>query len=156
MRLLCLLLLLAVPVLAGEFSSRSEKLGPLSLGMTSAQVVKAVGKPASYGRWVTEAATGLQVQVWPYRGMELTMAREGPGGAVTLDRLRVEAPCSFATSRGVRVGDPESKVRQAYAGLVDAEASGPDGLVVGSVYDGILFRLEGGKVTGIFLGAAAE
>jgi hypothetical protein len=47
-------------------------------------------------------------------------------------------------------------VRKAYAAFADGESSSEGSFVVGSIYGGIIFSFEKGKVSGIFFGAAAE
>ena len=138
-------------------TAADETVGPVSLWMPAAEVQKALGAPASRGNWVTEAASGQQVQEWRYpaRGLTLTMARASAQEAPQVDRFRVRAPSRDATSRGIRIGDPAEKVRKAYAGLLGPESTATS-LVVGSLYDGVIFTLERGRVTEIFVGAAAE
>ncbi len=157
--LLVLLVLVSVPARAeSTFSASDERLGRLGLGLEASEVKAALGAPASKGPWSDEPATGLTIQEWDYPalGISVTMSREEPGGAVTVNRFFVEAPCRLATSRGIRIGDPGDEVRRAYKGLLSQEDSDPESLVVGSVYDGVIFTLEAGKVTRIFVGAAAE
>ena len=157
--LLALLLLVSVPARAeSSFSASEERVGKLRLGLAAAEVKAALGAPASKGSWIDEPATGMAIQEWEYPalGVTVTMSREEPGGAVTVGRFFVEAPCRLATSRGIRIGDSAAKVRQAYKGLFSQEDSGPESLVVGSVYGGVIFTLEAGRVTRIFVGAAAE
>lgn len=140
------------------FSAATEKVGPLKLGMTGAQVQAAFGKPHSQGAWIDEAATGLQVQEWRYpaRGVFVTVSREDASGTPTVERFRVTRPCGHATSKGIKVGDGAAKVKAAYGKQVSAEDSSARSLVVGSVYDGVIFSLKDGKVSEIFVGAAAE
>lgn len=153
--LACLLPSLADPP---PFSAASEKVGPLKLGMPGAQVQAAFGKPQSQGAWIDEAATGLQVQEWKYpaRGVFVTVSRENASATPRVERFRVTRPSGHATSKGVKVGDTAAKVKAAYGKLVSAEESSGSALVVGSIYDGVIFTLKGGKVTEIFVGAAAE
>lgn len=157
--LLGLLVLLGPrPAVAGPpMTAADENVGPVSLWMPAAEVRKALGPPASRGTWVTEAASGQQVQEWRYpaRGLTITMSRASEEEAAQVDRFRVRAPSRDATSRGIRIGDPAEKVRKAYAGLLSSESTSSS-LVVGSVYDGVIFTLERGRVTEIFVGAAAE
>lgn len=162
MRNLCLLLatlvVLVLPARAGpDFSAADEKVGPVRLGMTASQLRTALGRPASQTSWVEEAATGKQVQDWRYpaRGFAVTMSRDSSGETPQVERFTVKAPSKDATSRGIRIGDRADKVKKAYAGLLGSESTSST-LVVGSIYDGVLFTIRVGKVTEIFVGAAAE
>ena len=70
--------------------------------------------------------------------------------------ITASAPCTFATRKGIKIGDAESRARKAYTENVDRESSDPRTLVVGSVYDGIIFNFTEGKVSGIFFGASGK
>lgn len=157
--LLTLVLALAclLPLRAEPWSAAEERVGPLRLGMPAAEVQSALGKPEEKGAWIDEAATGLQVQEWSYRsrGLFLTLSRDGASSGATLERFRVVRPCGFETSRAVKVGDSAAAVRAAYGGLLSEESTATS-LIVGSIYDGVIFSLEGGRVREIFVGAAAE
>jgi hypothetical protein len=100
------------------------------------------------------------VQAWHYpnKGIELLMsAGEKKSGAKTIANITANAPCAFATKKGIKIGDAESAARKAYTEHVDREASSDPGtLVVGSVYGGIIFNFTKGKVSSIFFGAAGE
>jgi hypothetical protein len=67
----------------------------------------------------------------------------------------LRAPSTLATDRGIRLGSTADEARAAYAGTLDSRA-GEDSIVAGSVYGGVIFTVEGGRVVGIFVGPAAE
>jgi hypothetical protein len=83
-------------------------------------------------------------------------AGEKKSGVKTIANMTASAPCTFATRKGIKIGDTESVARQAYTEHVDRESSDPGTLVVGSIYGGIIFDFTKGKVSRIFFGAAAE
>ena len=84
-------------------------------------------------------------------------AGEKKSGVKTIANITASAPCTFATSKGIEIGDAESAARKAYAEHVDRETRDDPGiLVVGSIYGGIIFNFTKGKVSRIFYGAAAE
>ena len=144
---------------ATEAMLRAESLGGLRLGLAEKDVVKLLGSPSTRGELVFQEADGNYVQDWHYpdKGIDLWMsAGEKKSGAKKIASITASAPCTFATRKGIKIGDAESAARKAYAEHVDRETSDPSNLVVGSVYGGIIFNFTEGKVSRIFFGAAAE
>jgi hypothetical protein len=144
---------------ATEAMLRTESLGGLRLDLPEKAVLKLLGPPAKRGALVLQEADGNYVQDWHYpdKGIELLMsAGEKKSGAKAIANITASAPCTFATKKGIKIGDAENAARKAYADHVDREMSDPDALVVGSIYGGIIFNFTKGKVSRIFFGAAAE
>ena len=142
-----------------EAMLRAESLGKLRLGLPEKDVVKLLGSPATRGELMFQEADGNYVQDWHYpdKGIELSMsAGQKKSGVKTIFNIAASAPCTFATKKGIKIGDAESAAREAYAEHVDRETSDPGTLVVGSVYGGIIFNFTDGKVSRIFFGADAE
>lgn len=139
---------------------RAEGLGGLRLELPEKDVLKLLGPPAKRGALVLQDADGNYVQNWHYpsKGIDLSMSAGGKKtGAKTVFHIVASAPCTLATRKGIKIGTAESVVRKAYAEHVDREEKDePGSLVVGSVYGGIIFNFTGGKVSRIFVGAAAE
>lgn len=63
---------------------------------------------------------------------------------------------NLKTARNVGIGSSYDQVYSAYRDDINKEESNDSVLVAGSVYGGLIFMLENGKVSRIFLGAAAE
>jgi hypothetical protein len=145
---------------ATEAMLRTESLGGLRLGLPEKAVLKLLGPPAKGGELVLQEADGNYVQDWHYpdKGIDLSMsAGEKKSGAKTIANITASAPCTFATRKGIKIGDAESAARKAYAKHVDRETRADPGiLVVGSIYGGIILIFTEGKVSRIFFGAAAE
>ena len=145
---------------ATEAMLRTESLGGLRLGLPEKDVLKLLGPPAKRDELVFQEADGNYVQDWHYpdKGIELSMsAGKKKSGVKTIAIIIASAPCTFATRKGIKIGDAESAARKAYAEHVDRETGAEPGiLVVGSIYGGIIFNFTMGKVSRIFYGAAAE
>jgi len=144
---------------ATEAMVRMESLGGLRLGLPEKDVLKLLGSPATRGKLIFQEADGNYVQDWHYpdKGIELVMsAGEKKSGVKTIANITASAPCTFATRKGIKIGDTESAARKAYTEHIDRESSDPGTLVVGSIYGGIIFDFTEGKVSRIFFGAAAE
>jgi hypothetical protein len=157
---LCLLLvLLCLPARAASPTlSQAQQVGPIKLALAESKLAGLVGKPASESKPVLEAATGLTVKkrVYPKLGLTLTLAQEGPGQPWTLARFTADSPCPWKTPQGIGLGTAAETVRQVYQPLVDPEMTTSQQIVVGTVYDGVIFSVKQGKVSSIFVGAAAE
>lgn len=144
---------------ADEKALENEALGKLKLGQKAADVAALIGKPDSKAKDTEWAATGEWVQEWTFKsqGLTLDMASGSKGGAKTVLTITAEAPCKLATARGIHLGSTVAEVTKAYRDMHDKEQS-EDGktFVAGSVYGGVIFTFTGGKVSQIFIGAAAE
>lgn len=144
---------------ATEKFLKSEQLGTLRLDMAEKDVLKLLGKPKKKGSLVHQDADGMWVQEWEYpaAGLSILMGAGKMAGAKAIANIKASAPCTLATKAGIKIGSPAAAVAKAYAGHLDKETPPTaQQLVVGSVYGGIIFEFEKGKVTSIFFGAAAE
>ncbi|CAN5859699.1 hypothetical protein BH11VER1_BH11VER1_40830 [soil metagenome] len=159
-RLMLLLAIFMSPMLYGEEKNVSNELfGKLALGQSAETLKKVVGEPEGKGKEVLWEAIGEWVQDWKFskQGLTVAMASGKKGGAKTIFSLTASAGCSLATARGIKIGSPESAARKAYAKEKDKEQS-PTGetFIAGSIYGGVIFSFTDGKVSQIFIGAAAE
>ena len=154
--LFCLLSVsaLATPMKVGE----AQKVGHLQLQLESAQLAPFLGQPSSQSKPVEEAATGLTVKAQTYakQGVMVTLSREKKATVWRVERFTVKAPCSWKTPQGIGIGSSDQEVRKAYSQLLESDGQSSQQLVVGSIYDGVIFYLKKGKVESIFVGAAAE
>lgn len=131
----------------------------LSIGLSSDQVVQYYGQPKQRSQEIRYEATGLYGQEWnyPLLGMTLYFSREdNKNGVPKLEGLKAVTPCTFKTEKNIRLGDSKQSVEEAYQNELDKEESTDDLLIVGSIYGGILFRMEKQQVVEIFFGAIAE
>ncbi|WP_038170806.1 hypothetical protein [Verrucomicrobium sp. BvORR106] len=138
---------------------KEEALNEIRLEMPQQAVLKVLGKPAKKGEDVEWEAIGEHVQEWQYpaQGVTLQMASVKKGGAKKVLCVAQKAPGALATRKGLRIGSSEAEVRKAYGALEDKEASRKGEIfVAGTVYGGLVFHFEKGKVSEIFLGAMAE
>ena len=104
-------------------------------------------------------ADGDYHQAWaaPACGLTLDLSATESSGSQTLTAITLTRPSSWKTARGIGIGSTEAEVMTAYGRDRNAEESQVGSLsVAGSVYGGLLFTFEAGRVTQIFLGAAAE
>ncbi|MGA2938493.1 MAG: hypothetical protein ABSF52_15535 [Syntrophobacteraceae bacterium] len=110
-----------------------------------------------------EGSSGRFMKVfptWKYPdcGIVLKMSSERKGGAKVVESIGVSAPSTLVTTGGIHIGSAEREVINAYGRYRDPEEPAKKGkqFVAGSIYDGMIFDLQDGRVVRIFLGAAAE
>src|SRR4029077_21122501 len=95
---------------ATEAMLSAERLGGLRLGLPEKDVLKLLGSPATRGKLVFQEADGNYVEEWHYpdKGIELlSSARDQKSGAKTIANMTASAPCTFATRKGIKIGDTE-------------------------------------------------
>jgi hypothetical protein len=141
------------------FSDSSERLGALRLGLPAAEVIQALGQPASRGPIEKWGATGQLHQEWRYpaQGITVDLVADTETGPQTVRGLTIAAPCALRTRLGIGIGSSLAEVRKAY-GPHESKDAPYDGkrFVAGSLFGGVLFFIEQDRVRSIFVGAAAE
>lgn len=145
---------------ADEFAlMKGERIGDLRIGAATKEAAKQINCKPKRGpdkRW---GADGMYHQRWEYAGcgIVLDMVSEKKGGPKTVGSVTAAAPCTLRTLRGVRIGSTEREVMDAYKASWNKEDSKQgETFVAGSIYGGLVFSFKNGKVSTIFLGAAAE
>ena len=109
-------------------------------------------------------AFGEAVQPWTFTGSGFSadMISGEVGGTKTVLSITIEAPSELKTEHGIGIGSTREETIRAYADYKteqeEAERLAQDGdkHLVGSVYGGMIFEFEKGRVSRIFLGASAE
>ncbi len=161
---------LAFPAFAGESEAtpsepdpfpllKEEGLGTLQLGLTEKQVKARIPCKLHKGKEEFWAGSGDFVQEWRYPdcGIALNMSSSQRGRAKIVMSITIQAPSLLKTSRGIGIGSTEQEVAAAYGQDQDKEMSESGrSFVAGSIYGGVVFTFENGRVTKIFLGAGAE
>ena len=146
------------------------RLGALGLGLPMSDVIAVLGPADEVGEPFEEGATGeiVTTYAWKKLGIRIDSARGSgeptgdPAGTspTTLEYARsidVSAPFPGKTRRGIAIGSSEADVLGAYAAMIDPMATqAGEKVVAGSLFGGMIFEIEGGRVSSIFLGAAAE
>jgi hypothetical protein len=133
-----------------------ESLGELDFELDAAGVEAILGAPAQKTPVAEQDADGAfaTTWLWPAQGVEIRFAADSERGQFKVSSIAVRAPCRLRTSRGVGLGSTAAAIEAAYGREhthVDASS-----VLVGSTYGGLLFELEDGKVSSIFIGASAE
>ena len=139
-----------------------ERIGRLRLGLNEDRIRSAiVGMPVK-GRTVYLAGTDETVQEWTYasQGISLGMHLD-LDGALSVGSISISAPCLLTSAKGIGIGSTEAEMLSAYEHTADPQDGGWTSLpgrvfAAGSIFDGLLFTIRDGRVSEMFLGAAAE
>jgi hypothetical protein len=152
-------LICSVALAATEFPHAKEQIGKLHLGLAEKEVKQLIPGQPALGPEELWGADGLYHQEWKYlqAGVTLGMVSEKKGGLKTIDSITITSPSKLKTQRGIGIGSSAAAVAKAYGPFRNAEDSKAfDCFVAGSVFGGALFHFQQGKVSSIFIGAAAE
>lgn len=136
----------------------NDGLGAIQYRMTESALLALLGEPESRSETLNWGADGLDHTQWyyPSKGLELGMVQLPDDVEASVFSIKAAAPCDLATQRGIKLGATYDDVIKAYAKEFNDDESGKNGIVLGTVYGGIIMNLENGVVTSIFIGAAAE
>jgi len=145
---------------AAENILRDEKLGALKLDLSATEVLAVLGEPAARGRdeeWEADSDFHQEWK-WPALGLTLDMVSHKRREVKKVGSIRAVAPSTLQTARGIAVGSTRAEVLRHYGKLRDPEfpVDEQEHFIAGSIYGGLMFDFEAGKVSSIFLGAAAE
>jgi hypothetical protein len=146
-------------VVKDEFSLlRNERIGNLQIGLSEAKVKQRINCTPKREPERLWGADGAYHQTWKYVdcGITLSMVSEKKGAPKSIESITLNSPSRLSTKRNIQVGSSQKAVMKAYKSEWNRETSGADLFVAGSIYGGLIFQFQNGKVTQIFLGAAAE
>jgi hypothetical protein len=142
-----------------EFSLlKNERIGNLRIGLSEAKIKQAIDCKPKREPEQFWGADGAYHQKWKYAncGITLGMVSAQKGANKSIESITIFHPSRLSTKRGIRIGSTESAVIKAYQAEADRSSSKSGTFVAGSVYGGLIFQFQNGKVSQIFLGAAAE
>jgi hypothetical protein len=143
----------------GDFDMRSESVGPVRLGMTESELLAVLGQPDEESEAQEWGSDGMKHSDWAYKALGLSVNMSdsaNPESEFTVFSVSATAPCTEATQRGIKIGDKKDAVTVTYADAINPEDSSENEVVVGSIFGGLIFYIENGAVSSIFIGAAAE
>jgi hypothetical protein len=137
--------------------SKKESIGELKLGIKIKDVEVIIGLPTEKSEPTLWQADGAIHQTVKYseKGIELDLI-QNPDSSFLVNMVTVSSPCKFKTSSGIGIESTKNDVIKAYSNYIDPKSSDDKEIVAGSIYGGIIFKLEDLKVKSIFIGAAAE
>lgn len=142
-------------------------IGGIQLGMPEAELM-AIAKSESMGvpekgEDILWEAIGEAVQTWDFKEARLSvdMGSSEIGGEKEVFSITVKAASKLKTARGIGIGSTKEDAAEAYADYptdeFEADVVAENGnLLIGSIYGGMIFKLDNGIISEIFLGASAE
>ncbi len=136
-----------------------ESLFILNNSLLDIDVISFLGEPDEKSEIVVWEADGFEHQSWEYKskGIRLDLIKNDNAQQI-VNSIRLFSPCTLKTSRGIGIGSSKEVVLQEYKdevqlGLDEGES---DKIIVGTVYGGIIFTLDGDSVISIYIGASVE
>ncbi len=142
-----------------EFSLlKTERIGNLRIGLSEAKVKQTINCQLNREPEQFWGADGAYHQKWKYAncGITLGMVSEKKGATKSIESITISNPSRLSTQRGIRIGNSKKAVVKAYKSEWNRESNESESFVAGSIYGGLIFQFQNGKVSRIFLGAAAE
>jgi len=135
----------------------NEKIGELKIGLSIAKTIDLLGEPSERTKLEIWGADGDShyTMIYKDKGIEIDIVGENKTKQ-KVESITVTEPCSFKTNENIGIGTNINAIKNAYKGLVNPEFSDSNTLVVGSIYGGLIFKMEKDKVNKIILGAVAE
>jgi hypothetical protein len=135
-----------------------ERIGNLRIGLSEKKVKQVINCKVTREQDQLWGADGSYHQTWKYTdcGITLDMVSEKTGAPKSIASITLTKPSRLSTTRGIRIGSTAKAVMKAYKAEWNRESSNSDSFVAGSIYGGLIFHFQNGKVSKIFLGAAAE
>jgi hypothetical protein len=135
-----------------------ERIGSLRIGLPEKKVKQAINCKVTREADRLWGADGAYHQTWKYAdcGITLDMVSDKAGASKSIASITLTKPSRLSTTRGMRIGSTSKAVIKAYKADWNRESSNSDTFVAGSIYGGLIFNFQNGKVSKIFLGAAAE
>lgn len=135
-----------------------ESIGTLKIGQSLNEVQAILGGPVSKTSMENWGADGRYYSTYNYaNGLSINMGSDDSTfNGMLVSSITAGANCTLKTGKGIGMGSTFQETKNAYQGLIDTEASNDSILVAGSVYGGLIFNFKNGKVSRMFLGAAAE
>lgn len=134
---------------------KSESIGDLKIGLSALKTKELIGEPAERSKAEKWEADGETHQNWLYTKEGITLEMIGEGDQM-INSISIIAPCNFKTKKQIGIGSSKEEVLKAYNITIDRSVGESDNITVGTVYGGLMFNFENGKVNSIFIGSSAE
>jgi hypothetical protein len=138
---------------------KSESIGPAKIGLPGDSLLQYFSQPDSMGPIQMSQASGDYIQNWEYYkiGIKFEMESHDSVGLKRVSSIEVFSPCTLSTKKGIKIGSGLDEVKKEYGEYEDKENSDQkSSFVAGSIYGGVIFSIQDGKVNQIFIGASAE
>lgn len=152
----------SVPRLAwAGFDLGAETFGHLRIGLPASELKEILGSWKQDSQPELWGADGLEHWQVSYDLLGITVGLSrvpGDEASAMVYNFLAIGPHEWKTARGVGIGDPVELVRSLYQDAIDPawDSDANQGLLIGSLYGGILAGVQGGLVVSLYFGALAE
>ncbi len=135
-----------------------ETIGELQITLRDEEVIDVLGEPTESTPPTRRAVDGFYVNQWQYpdRGITIELGASEKMELRSVISIEIKEPADLETERGIGLGSSREEVEAQYGDEIDEEMSDDGEIVAGSIYGGIIFKLEDDVVREIFVGATAE
>ncbi|ANE50213.1 hypothetical protein [Flavisolibacter tropicus] len=134
---------------------KDEALGPLSFGADMFYTNKILGPADSESEAEIWGTDGVEHKTLTYEnGIVIDMVSKDDN--YTINSVKVTSSSDLATRKGIKIGSTLNEVLAAYNKNIERPIADSSKIIAGSIYGGLVFTMEKGKVASIFLGQSAE
>lgn len=141
----------------------NEKFGDLKLSLTADEAIKIIGNPSMKTEEEYWGADGGHHSNWVYKSQGITLGmnriEDHPDSKYhnkLVDRITITAPSDLKTLKGIGIGSSLDEVKIGYQRTMENTEMEEGWLIAGTIYGGLMFKIENEQVVEIFLGASAE
>lgn len=134
-----------------------DGVGPVKIDLSADEVVAILGNPESKSIEALSEAHGQMHQQWIYQTKGLVLDMFTTDGTQSVGMITATSSCKFKTKRDIGIGADAKTVLSVYKAEIDPTAEDLAGsIIAGSVYGGVIFFIDDGRVSSILIGAVAE
>ena len=138
---------------------QKELLFVLNNALKDFEIIKMFGEPEEKSESSLWGADGFEHQTWYFKsqGLEIDFIKDATKTQI-VNSINISSPATLKTSKEIGIESTKNDVLIAYKNEINEEESKIDkGMIVaGSIYGGVIFKINNGKVKSIFIGASAE
>lgn len=127
-----------------------ESLGGIKLGMTEQEAIAILGNPLKTSNGEFEGEYGYIYSSYFYDGLSVGLVDKGNGKIV--NNIRVSRNHPAETSRGIKIGNTKSDVKEIYADIIDPSLFPSESMWdLGLRFHGLRFYFEQHPTKGIYI-----
>lgn len=135
----------------------NESIGIIKFGMTANEIIEFLGKPEDISEPFYSEVDGETYQHFDYKkeGIFLSFVLKSDS-TKEVRLIEIKPPCDLKTSRQIGIGSNSSEIINSYKEFINEEFSDSSEIVLGSIYGGIIFKIENQEVKSIYVGPSTE
>lgn len=134
----------------------SESIGNIQFDMSLEAIESKIGKAEEKTEFELWGADDFEHQTRIYQNNTLEIDYiKTEEEEIVCNMITIYGDNQLKTSRNIGIGDSRKDVLKAYQNEI-YDRDNPSSLIAGTIYGGVIFTFENGKVSSIFVGAGAE